>query len=200
MSEGNLLQPLANTTSMVFMVTGGALVVGTVARLYVLITQPVCFVARNWPYGAEEQGLAPGTTLDGVREVWLCIQEPALWQRLTGFTADVVGWYSYTFTLLVLVLLIKHATHEGIHTVGTAVRVRRLGHCLVWAVLGATWVESIARTTLVHAAVTYDAGALSFFGEWDVPWWAVVTGAGLLTLAKIMRRSADMRADLEGTV
>ncbi|MFE9746463.1 hypothetical protein ACFYOT_16305 [Saccharothrix saharensis] len=200
MSKENLLQPLANTASTVFTVTAGALVIGTVARLYVMITQPVCFVAKNWPYGGEEHGLAPGTTLDGVREVWLCIQEPALWQRLTGFVADVVGWYAYAFTLLILLLLLKRAAHDGVHTVDTAVRVRRLGHYLLWVILGATWVESIARTTLVHAAVTYDAGALSFFGEWDIPWWAVVTGAGLLTLAKIMRTSAEMRADLEGTV
>lgn len=200
MSRGNLLQPLANTASMVFTLTAGVFVVGTVARLYVMITQPVCFVAKNWPHGGEDQGTAPGVTLDGVREVWLCVQEPAVWQRAAGFVTDVVVMYAYAFTLLVLMLVLKRAAREGVHNFDTAVRVRRLGHCVLWAIPGATLVESIARTTLVHAGVTFDAGALVFFGEWDIPWWAVVTGAGLLTLAKIMRDSAEMRADLEGTV
>ncbi|MCE6993205.1 hypothetical protein LZG04_00025 [Saccharothrix sp. S26] len=169
-------------------------------RLHAMFAEPVCFAARNWPYVGESRGLAPGTTLDGVREVWLCVQEPALWQRVLGFVADAAGPCAYVSTLLVLLLVLKRAAHEGVHTFDTAVRVRRLGHYLLWVVLGATCVASIARTTLVHAAVTYDAGTLAFFGEWDVPWWAVVTGAGLLTLAKIMRASAEMRADLEGTV
>jgi hypothetical protein len=45
-----------------------------------------------------------------------------------------------------------------------------------------------------------EADLTSLTAEWDVPWWAVVTGVGLLTLGKIMRTSAEMRADLEGTV
>ena len=92
---------------------------------------------------------------------------------------------------LTMSLFVSAATSAGVH---------RLGHYLLWVLPTAAMVESIARTTLVHAAVTFDAGFMAFFGEWEAPWWAVITGIALLSPAQIVRTGAEMRADLEGIV
>ena len=64
----------------------------------------------------------------------------------------------------------------------------------------ATLTEAFARLNLLGQLVTWNVD----WGQWPVAWsvsWPVVfIGLGLITLARIMRISAGMRADLEGTV
>ncbi|MFI9006862.1 hypothetical protein ACIGNX_06495 [Actinosynnema sp. NPDC053489] len=174
--------------------------VGAATRLTIGLLDPVCFISKNWPHGTEAVGLAAGVRVDRVDRVALCVDDPAPWQYVLSALTDAPTPLAQLAGLFLLVKLLRDAARDGIHTDGTAAGVHRLGLYLLWVLPAAAMVESIARTTLVHAAVTFDAGFLSFFGEWEAPWWAVVTGLALLSLAKILRTSAEMRAELEGTV
>ncbi|WP_123743930.1 DUF2975 domain-containing protein [Saccharothrix texasensis] len=135
-----------------------------------------------------------------VDRVTLCVDDPAPWQHVLGVLSAAPTAFTRVGALLLLLLLLRGASRHGIYTPGTATGVRRLGHYLLWVLPSAALVESIARTSLVHAAVTFDAGSLAFLGGWEAPWWAVITGIALLSLAQVVRTGAEMRADLEGTV
>lgn len=200
MSRGNLLQPLANVTSALFATTLFLLAGGLVTAHSAVFKPSVCFTASNWPYGGESHGLAAGVTFGGVDQVRLCLADPALWHRALEFLQYAPSSFAYFGGLVLLMTMLNQATREGIHTFGTAAGVGHLGRYLLCVLPVATLLDSIAHSTLVHLAVTFDAGEFLFFGAWDVPWWAIITGTGLLSLAKIMRSSAEMRADLEGTV
>ncbi|PSL51468.1 hypothetical protein B0I31_121101 [Saccharothrix carnea] len=200
MSRGNPLEPLTGVASAVLTLSVIVYGAATAIRLTVGLFQPVCFTAKYWPHDAEGRDLAAGVRLDDVERVTLCVDEPEPWHHVLGFLSEGPVPLAQTAALLLLVLLLRDAARRGIYTTETATTVRHLGHYLLWVLPTVAMVESIARTTLVHAAVTFDAGFLAFFGEWEAPWWAVITGIALLSLAKIMRTSAEMRADLEGTV
>ncbi|GAB3006537.1 hypothetical protein [Saccharothrix stipae] len=200
MSRGNPLEPLTGVVGAALAVGLGAFGLATAVRLTIGLFDPVCFTAKYWPHDTAGVGLAAGVRVDDVDRVTLCVDAPAPWQHVLGFLTDGTTSLAQLAALLLLVKLLRDAARHGIHTVGTAAGVHRLGHYLLWVLPAAAMVESVARTTLVHAAVTFDAGFLSFFGDWEAPWWAVITGLGLLSLAKIMWTSAEMRADLEGTV
>ncbi len=200
MSRGNPLEPLTGLASFALALSLFVYGAGTVFRLTVGLFKPVCFTAQYWPHDAEGRDLAAGVRLDDVDRVTLCVDDPEPWHHVLGFLSDGPVSLAQAAALLLLVLLLRNAARHGVYTAETATGVRHLGHYLLWVLPTVAMVESIARTTLVHAAVTFDAGFMSFFGEWEAPWWAVITGMALLSLAKIMRTSAEMRADLEGTV
>ncbi|ONI92454.1 hypothetical protein ALI22I_04175 [Saccharothrix sp. ALI-22-I] len=200
MSKGNPLEPLTGVVSAAFALSAGVLGLATAIRLTVGLFDPVCFTAKYWPYGGESRGLVEGTRLDDVERARLCVDDPAPWQHVLSFLSEAPTALARVVALLLLLKLLRNASRHGIHTADTAAGVRRFGHYLLWVLPAAAMADSIARTTLVHAAVTFDAGYLSFLGEWEAPWWAVITGIALLSLAKIMRASAEMREELEGTV
>ncbi|XVS65452.1 hypothetical protein ACQPYE_05140 [Actinosynnema sp. CA-299493] len=204
MSRGNPLEPLTGVVSAVFTLSLGAYGLATAIRLTIGLFDPVCFTAEHWPHDNSGRdlgaGVVAGVRLADVDRVALCVDDPAPWHHVLGFLSEAPTAFTQVGALLLLLLLLRGASRHGIYTQGTASGVRRLGHYLLWVLPAAAMVESIARTSLVHAAVTFDAGSLAFLGEWDVPWWAVITGVALLSLAKIMVTGAEMRADLEGTV
>ncbi|NUT54196.1 MAG: hypothetical protein HOV94_43935 [Saccharothrix sp.] len=191
---------MTSLASLAFTVSLGLAVAGAAFRLTLGLFDPVCFTSRWWPHDMVGRDLAAGVRLDEVDRVTLCVDEPAPWQHALDFLSDGPTAATQIGALLLLLTLVRDAARHGIHTAGTAAGVRRLGHYLLWVLPTAALVEAIAETTLVHAAVTFDAGWASFFGAWDLPGWAVVTGIALLSLAKIMRTSAEMREDLEGIV
>jgi len=106
----------------------------------------------------------------------------------------------YLGALFLLSRLIRQSEQRGIHTVATSVQLRVLGNFLLVGGPVATLVESFARTALLRTAVTYEPSTWSFIGSWDLPWWAVFTGLGMIAFAKVMRTGAEMREELEGTV
>jgi hypothetical protein len=129
----------------------------------------------------------------------VCLSEPSGWERVLYLVDVALPMVSYAVLFLLLMRLLERGAVEGVHTVATADRLRRLGWFTLVAVPVATLGEAAARI-LVLAEVRPETDLTSLTAEWDVPWWAVVSGLGLLALGKIMRTSAEMRADLEGTV
>jgi hypothetical protein len=66
--------------------------------------------------------------------------------------------------------------------------------------LVATLAEALARMILLSQLVTWHIDWGQWPAAWSVSWPVFWFGLGLIIFARIMRISASMRADLEGTV
>ncbi|XVV04862.1 hypothetical protein ACQPW3_05490 [Actinosynnema sp. CA-248983] len=170
-------------------------------NLYRSLTFQLCFTtSRVLPSGRESLESyrnVVGTYPTGTR---VCLAEPTWWDQVLGFLEHAPSAFATAGSFLLLVLLLEHAARHGIHTGATADRVRRFGRYLLIALPATTLVEAVARIWLQRRTTVVPSYPLDFLVEWDVPWWAVVTGLGMLSLARIVRTSAAMREELEGTV
>ncbi|MEV8440762.1 hypothetical protein AB0425_25575 [Actinosynnema sp. NPDC051121] len=135
----------------------------------------------------------------GAGSLRVCLRSLSGWERVLHLIDVALPLMSYAAVFFLLLRLLERGAVEGVHTVVTADRLRRLGWFTLTVVPLATLGGVAARIGLLTPVLpATDLWLLPY--EWDVPWWAVVTGVGLLSLAKIMRTSAEMSADLEGTV
>ena len=149
--------------------------------------------------GLSHPGLAPG-----VHATWdtafLCTAHPTVGQGL-AFTATLLPLDVFQLGSLYLVMrLARAAARDGIYTARAARLVLILGWWLLAGGLVATLAEAFARVNLLAQLVTWHVD----WGQWPAAWsvsqpvWLI--GLGLIVFARIMRVSAGMRADLEGTV
>jgi hypothetical protein len=149
--------------------------------------------------GLSHPGLAPG-----VRATWdtafVCTAHPTAGQAL-AFTVTLLPLDLLRLGALYLAMrLARAAARDGIYTARAARLVLLLGWWLLAGGLVATLAEAFARVNLLAQLVTWHVD----WGQWPVAWswsWPVaLIGLGLIIFARIMRTSAGMRADLEGTV
>ncbi|TQM80934.1 hypothetical protein FHX81_3289 [Saccharothrix saharensis] len=195
----NPLQPFTSLVRFLWSVAAVGVLLGTWQKF-----GDVCFSSAviAGSFSAEYQG--GGTLRAGASthpaELRYCLAEPSSGDRVLSAFDRAPSWFAYAALFFLLMRLLERAFEEGIHTAATSDRLRRLGWFTLLALPLVTLVEALVRTLLLRRAVTFDVPLGEFLFDWSVPWWAVVTGVGLLSLAKIMRTSADMRADLEGTV
>ena len=149
--------------------------------------------------GLSHPGLAPG-----VHATWntafLCSAHPTAGQAL-AFTVTLLPPDLFQLGALYLVMrLARAAVRDGIYTAQAARLVLILGWWLLAGGLVATAAEAFARVNLLAQLVTWHVDG----GQWPAAWsWSspvALFGLGLIIFARIMRVSAGMRADLEGTV
>jgi hypothetical protein len=149
--------------------------------------------------GLSHLGLSPG-----VRATWttasVCTSHPTAGQAL-AFTVTLLPLGLLRLGALYLAMrLARTAARDGVYTARAARLVLIMGWWLLAGGLVATLTEAFARLNLLGQLVTWNVD----WGQWPVAWsvsWPVVfIGLGLITFARIMRISAGMRADLEGTV
>jgi hypothetical protein len=149
--------------------------------------------------GLSHPGLAPG-----VRATWdtafVCTAHPTIGQAL-AFTVTLLPLDLLRLGALYLAMrLARTAARDGVYTAQAARLVQILGWWLLAGGLVATVAEAFARVNLLSQLVTWPVD----WGQWPVAWswsWPVaLIGLGLIIFARIMRTSAGMRADLEGTV
>jgi hypothetical protein len=103
-------------------------------------------------------------------------------------------------TLYLAMRLARAAVRDGVFTVQAARLVLILGWWLLAGELVATFAEGFARVNLLGQLVTWHVGWVHLPASWGVSWPVVWFGLGLVIFARVMRISAGMRADLEGTV
>ena len=96
--------------------------------------------------------------------------------------------------------LARAAARDGVYTAQAARLVLILGWWLLAGGLVATVAEAFARVNLLSQLVTWPVDWGQWPAAWSVSWPVVWFGLGLIIFARIMRISAGMRADLEGTV
>jgi len=149
--------------------------------------------------GPGQTGLSPG-----VRATWntasVCAVHPTVGQALAA-TVTVLPIDLLRLGALYLAMrLARTAARDGVYTAAFARLLLTLGWWLLAGGLVATVTEALARMNLLGQLVTWHVD----WGQWPAAWspsWPVAwIGLGLVIFARIMRISAGMRADLEGTV
>jgi hypothetical protein len=96
--------------------------------------------------------------------------------------------------------LARTAARDGVYTAQAARLVLILGWWLLAGGLVATVADGFARLNLLAQLVTGPVDWAHWPAAWSVSWPVAWFGLGLIIFARIMRVSAGMRADLEGTV
>ena len=144
-------------------------------------------------------GLAPG-----VQAAWngaiLGTAHPTAGQAL-AFTLTLLPPGLLRVGALYLTMrLARTAAHDGVYTVQAARLVLILGWWLLAGALVAAVAEGFARLNLLGQLVTWPVDWVHWPASWGVSWPVVWFGLGLIIFARIMRVSAGMHADLEGTV
>jgi hypothetical protein len=211
----NRLQPLATAVTWVFWLAVAVTalqVVLALTRSGALLTpvpnsQPGALVCLNAAQqllqhagsGLSHPGLSPG-----VRATWntasLCTAHPTAGQAL-AFAVTVLPLGLLRLGALYLVMrLARTAARDGVYTAAAARLVLILGWWLLAGGLVATVAEAFARLNLLGQLVTWHVDWGQWTLAWSVSWPVVWFGLGLVIFARVMRISAGMRADLEGTV
>jgi hypothetical protein len=149
--------------------------------------------------GLSHPGLAPG-----VRATWgtafVCTVHPTVGQGL-AFAATLLPIGLLRLGAFYLAMrLTRAAARDGVYTAQAARLVLILGWWLLAGGLVATVAEAFARVNLLAQLVTWPVDWGQWPVAWSVSWPVVLIGLGLIIFARIMRVSAGMRADLEGTV
>jgi hypothetical protein len=144
-------------------------------------------------------GLAPG-----VQATWngaiLGITHPTFGQALAFTVTLLPPGLLRVGTLYLAMRLARTAARDGVYTVQAARLVLILGWWLLAGALAAAVAEGFARLNLLGQLVTWPVDWVHWPASWGVSWPVVWFGLGLIIFARIMRVSAGMRADLEGTV
>jgi hypothetical protein len=149
--------------------------------------------------GLGHSGLSPG-----VRATWnaasVCAVHPAFRQALAAAVAVLPIDLLRLGALYLAMRLARAVARDGVYTTQAARLLLVLGWWLLAGGLVATVGEAFARMNLLGQLVTWNVD----WGQWPVAWsvsWPVAwIGVGLIISARVMRISAGMRADLEGTV
>jgi hypothetical protein len=169
--------------------------------------QPGSIVCLSTPPALLQQA---GTTLaanglaHGVHATWgtasLCTAHPTLGQAL-AFAITLLPVDLLILGALYLVMrLTRTAARNGVYTPQAARLVLILGWWLLAGSLVATAAQAFARVNLLSDLVTGRVDWGQWPAAWSVSWPVFWFGLGLIIFARVMRISAGMRADLEGTV
>jgi hypothetical protein len=144
-------------------------------------------------------GLAPG-----VRASWngaiLGTAHPTAGQGLAFAVTLLPAGLLRVGALYFTMRLARTAARDGVYTVQAARLVLFLGWWLLAGGLVATVAGGFARLNLLGLLVTWHIDWVHWPASWGVSWPVEWFGLGLIIFARIMRVSAGMRADLEGTV
>lgn len=164
----------------------------------------VCVTAAPALLPDSGRGLSQPGLAAGVRAAWnsasLCATHPSFGQHL-AFAVTVLPVDLLRLGALYLVMrLARTAARDSVHTAGAARLLLTLGWWLLAGGLVATMAEALARMNLLSQLVTWHVDGGQWPAAWSVSWPVVWIGLGLIIFARIMRISAGMRADLEGTI
>jgi hypothetical protein len=166
--------------------------------------QPIVWVALAPPFLQHfgsvliHSGLAPG-----VQAVWngavLGTVHPTAGQAL-AFTLTLLPPGLLRVGALYLAMrLARTAARDGIYTAQAARLMLILGWWLLAGGFLAALAAGFARLNLLGQLVTWPVDWVDWPSSWG-PSWPFWFGLGLIIFARIMRVSAGLRADLEGTV
>jgi hypothetical protein len=150
------------------------------------------------------RGLSPAGLSPGVQATWnaasVCTAHPTPGQALAFAVTLLPPDLLRLGTLYLAMRLARAAARDGVFTIQAARLVLILGWWLLAGELVATFAEGFARVNLLGQLVTWHVDWVHLPASWGVSWPVVWFGLGLVIFARVMRISAGMRADLEGTV
>lgn len=211
----NRLQPLATLLTWVFwaaaVVTALQVILALTHSGTLLIQDPnwqpgalVCLQAAQPLLPHTGSNLAQAALAPGVHASWnaasVCTAHPTAGQGLAFAITLLPTDLLRLGALYLLMRLARTAARDGIYTTAAARLVLILGWWLLAGELVAGFAEGFARLNLLSQLTTWHVNWVHWPADWGVSWWIVFIGVGLLIFARIMRISAGMHADLEGTV
>ena len=132
-----------------------------------------------------------------------CTSSPLLPQRVWYTLTVLPGAALFAAVLVILFRLVSRAAHDGIHTNGTARRLRLLGWVLITGSVLVPIAEDAASVRLLATMVNDPIGGYFMpngAGNWGSLLPLVLVGVGLLTFSRFVLVGREMRADLDGTV
>ena len=169
---------------------------GLPPRVWVIIAPPLLQHAGSVLI---HSGLAPG-----VQAAWngtiVGTAHPTAGQGLAFAVTLLPAGLLRVGALYFTMRLARTAARDGVYTVQAARLVLFLGWWLLAGGLLATVAGGFARLNLLGLLVTWHVDWVHWPASWGVSWPVEWFGLGLIIFARIMRVSAGMAADLEGTV
>ena len=191
------LMILAALVGVAFLVFGSGTFGGLSSS--VCVTQPGAqYSASDWkvPFVAAR----PGNSVSIIGAVQACADHATVGEQALSIVAGlsaVVFWGSLLFLLWRMIVT---ARQHGPFTQRVAAALRRLGWFIVIGAATAAVVRLIAIDALLTMMTSVDqpfANLLEVPLHMPVP---LLTGAALLTFARIIRVGADMDAEIQGTI
>jgi hypothetical protein len=179
--------------------------IGGFGRTSICVTQP------DTQYGdgngsIDHLGIAArhGASISLNGTLQACINHPGLTQRVMYTLTTIPSLLFWGCLLLLLYRLIVSARRAGPFTVQVAIAMRRLGWLIIAGSVAAAVVQAFALDLLLNSMVT---GLFNTMYA-DVIWAGLrallpvpaLTGAALLTMARIVRLGAEMDDEIKGTV
>jgi len=169
---------------------------GLTPRVWVTIAPPLL---QHTGSTLIHSGLAPG-----VQASWngalLGTAHPTAGQALAFAVTLLPAGLLRVGTLYLVMRLARAVARDGVYTAQAARLVLSLGWWLLAGELVASLAQGFARLNLLSLLVTWHVDWVHWPASWGWSWPVEWFGLGLIIFARIMRVSAGMRADLEGTV
>jgi hypothetical protein len=143
-------------------------------------------------------GLAPGVTPIDDR-YQLCRDRPSGLTQLLSALAAVPDMVLLLGFLAGVFLLVRRARRYGLFSRQVARVVHWLGWFVLAGALVASTAQALATSGLVRQMVPAH-GVLDFTGYWQVSISTLLAGAGILTIARVLRLTVEMQEDLDATI
>jgi hypothetical protein len=219
-TDRNPLEPFATTIRVVvallvlLIVTSiGATIFGSGSFLGIGDNTTACAVAVPSSYSSEDDaGLArlkkmvpPGVGMN-VHSLNICDYHPNAGQRAAIVLTQAPSALLYLAVFVLFLRLIRKAGREGPFTPGIITQFHVLGWTLLAGGYLANALQDGAQSTLLATVTTPgtelhpNLTEIIFQGIFTLSWSTLLTGLGLLTLARILHIGVHMREDLVGTV
>ncbi|MFJ5304856.1 DUF2975 domain-containing protein [Streptomyces sp. NPDC088350] len=207
-STGNPLEPMAGVVTAlcalvaVFLILKSFAVVG-LGGAFGWGDGSVCATDHSTHTGGEDwlsRTMEPRQGIEVLFSPQYCDNHPGGGARLLSTLTELPSSALYLGALFLLYRVIRAARQDGPYTVHTAGRLRLLGWYLAVGSLVRHLTESVAGAALLNSLRTGDHRPLLYDVDKGMPYFALLTGIGLLSLARIMRVGTAMREDLEGVI
>lgn len=189
---------------MALFLTGVALgLIGDNSALFGIGERVICLHNPNITIGTNEGDartlamiVKPGVRA-GTDGIMACADHPTSQQQVlyagTQMPSTIFGFV----TIFLLWWLVRGARREGPFAAGNPRRVRAVGWWLIIGGMGSAAIDAAAEVAL-KGTLFRDSGS-----SWEadlLPWPLLLSGLGMLTVARILAAAAVMREEIEATI
>ncbi|XUL92732.1 DUF2975 domain-containing protein [Streptomyces galilaeus] len=207
-STGSPLEPMAGVVTALCALTAVFLVLKTFAAVGIggafgWGDGSVCATDPSTQVGGEDwsiRTMKPGPGIEVLFTPRYCDSSPSGGARLLSTLTELPSSAFWIGALFLLYRVIRAARQDGPYTVRTAGRLHLLGWYLAVGSIVCHVTESVAGAALLNSLRATDHRPLLYDIDHGIPYFALLTGIGLLSLARIMRVGTAMREDLEGVI
>jgi hypothetical protein len=170
------------------------------SHFYGIGDHTICVQNDNMSFGSTQPPLFPPGVAASPVGTSLCTNHATTAQQVMSALTEVPSALFYGGALLLLWWFLDGAKRFGPFNAVNAKRVRFIGW---WLIVGGVLAEStqrVARSLLIDTMVRHSDRLPWAYDLPAITVSAVLTGLGLLVVARILRVGATMQADLAGTV